>query len=160
MISLEQKLRSAGMPLESLPGPPPIPYDLTPRERADRAIALLQRGVLGEKTGPPQSDPETVGLLFDLIKRTVDTSATPDGGATIQWDFKDAEPWHVVIDNGSTRAEKGRLEHADLTLRCGFEDWVDLVAQRRDPRVAIATGKLRLKGSPRDLWRMRKLLPS
>jgi ribonucleotide reductase beta subunit family protein with ferritin-like domain/putative sterol carrier protein len=158
MISLEQKLRSAGMPLEELPGPPPIPTDMTPRERAERAITLLQRGVLGEKTGPPQSDPETVELLFDLIKRSVDTSATPDGGATIQWDFKDAEPWHLVIDNGSTRAERGRLENADLTLRCGFEDWVDVVAQRRDPRVAIATGKLRLKGSPRDMWRMRKLL--
>jgi ribonucleotide reductase beta subunit family protein with ferritin-like domain/putative sterol carrier protein len=158
MISLEQKLRSAGMPLEDLPGPPPIPIDLSPRERAERAIALLQRGVLGEKTGPPQKDPETVQMLFDLIKRTVDTSATPNGGASIQWDFKDAEPWHLVIDNGSTRAEKGRLENADMTLRCGFEDWVDVVAQRRDPRVAIATGKLRVKGSPRDLWRMRKLL--
>jgi hypothetical protein len=157
MISLEQKLRSAGMPLEQLPGPPPIPTDLTPRERADRAITLLQRGVLGEKVGPPQRDPETVALLFDLIKRTIDTNASPPGGTTIQWDFKDAEPWHVTIDNGSTRAEQGRLESADLTLRCGFEDWVDVVAQRQDPRIAIATGKLRPKGSLRNLWRMRKL---
>jgi putative sterol carrier protein len=157
MISLEQKLRSAGMPLESLPGPPPIPTDLSPRERADRAIALLQRGVLGEKVGPPQKDPETVEMLFDLIKRTMDTDASPPGGTSIQWDFKDADPWHVVIDNGSTRAEKGRLEGADLTLRCGFEDWVDIVAQRTDPRIAIATGKLRPKGSPRNIWRMRKI---
>ncbi|MEA2439082.1 MAG: ribonucleoside-diphosphate reductase beta chain [Thermoleophilaceae bacterium] len=157
MISLEQKLRAAGMPLESLPGPPPIPTDLTPRERAERAITLLQRGVLGEKVGPPQRDPETVELLFDLIKRTIDTDASPPGGTTIQWDFKDADPWHVTIDNGSTRAEKGRLENADLVLRCGFEDWVDVVAQRQDPRMAIATGKLRPKGSLRNVWRMRKL---
>jgi putative sterol carrier protein len=131
--------------------------DLTPRERAERAITLLQRGVLGEKTGPPQKDSETVELLFDLIKRSVDTSATPAGGVSIQWDFKDADPWHVVVDNGSTRAEKGRLPEPDLTLRCGFEDWVDVVAQRTDPRFAIATGKLRPKGSLRNLWRMRKL---
>jgi putative sterol carrier protein len=157
MISLEQKLRSAGMPLEELPGPPPIPTDLTPRERAERAIALLQRGVLGEKVGPPQRDPETVEMLFDLIKRSIDTNASPPGGTTIQWDFKDADPWHVTIDNGSTRAEKGRLERADLVLRCGFEDWVDVVAQRQDPRIAIATGKLRPRGSLRNLWRMRKL---
>jgi putative sterol carrier protein len=45
-----------------------------------------------------------------------------------------------------------------VTLRCGWEDWVDVVAQRTDPRIAIATGKLRPKGSPRALWRMRKLL--
>ena len=157
MISLEQKMRSAGLPLEALPGPPPIPLDLTPRERAERAIALLQRGVLGEKTGPPQRDPETVAMLFDLIGRSIDTSATPNGGATIQWDFKDAEPWHVVIDNGSTRAVQGRVESADLVLRCGFEDWVDVVAQRKDPRVAIATGKLRPKGSVKMLLRMPKL---
>jgi ribonucleotide reductase beta subunit family protein with ferritin-like domain/putative sterol carrier protein len=157
MISLEQKLRSAGLPLEDLPGPPPIPLDLTPRERSERAIALLQAGVLGEKTGPPARDPETVAMLFDLIKRSIDTTASPDGGATIQWDFKDADPWHVTIDNGSTRAEKGRMESADLVLRCGFEDWVDVVARRQDPRIAIATGKLRPKGSLRMLWRMQKL---
>jgi ribonucleotide reductase beta subunit family protein with ferritin-like domain/putative sterol carrier protein len=157
MISLEQKLRSAGMPLESLPGPPPIPLDLTPRERSERAIALLQRGVLGEKKGPPQKDPETVELLFDVIKRSIDTDAVQNGGTSIQWDFKDAEPWHIVIDNGSTRAEKGRLENADLVLRSRFEDWVDIVALRSDPRLAIATGKLRPKGSLRNLWRMRKL---
>jgi ribonucleotide reductase beta subunit family protein with ferritin-like domain/putative sterol carrier protein len=157
MISLEQKLRAAGMPLESLPGPPPIPIDLSPRERSERAIALLQRGVLGEKTGPPQKDPETVELLFDVIKRSIDTNAVQNGGTSIQWDFKDAEPWHIVIDNGSTRAEKGRLENADLVLRSRFEDWVDVVAQRSDPRVAIATGKLRPRGSLRNLWRMRKL---
>jgi ribonucleotide reductase beta subunit family protein with ferritin-like domain/putative sterol carrier protein len=157
MISLEQKLRSAGLPLEDLPGPPPIPLDLTPRERSERAIALLQAGVLGEKTGPPARDPETVAMLFDLIKRSIDTTASPDGGATIQWDFKDADPWHVTIDNGSTRAAKGRMESADLVLRCGFEDWVDVVARRQDPRIAIATGKLRPKGSLRMLWRMQKL---
>jgi putative sterol carrier protein len=113
--------------------------------------------VLGEKTGPPQRDPETVELLFDVIKRSIDTSAAPNGGTTIQWDFKDADPWHVTIDNGSTRAEKGRLENADLVLRARFEDWVDVVAQRQDPRISIATGKLRPKGSLRNLWRMRKL---
>ena len=157
MISLEQKMKSAGMPLETLPGPPPIPMDLTARERAERAITLLQRGVLGEKVGPPQNDPETVELLFDVIKRSIDTDAVQNGGTSIQWDFKDAEPWHIVIDNGATRAEKGRVEHADLVLRCGFEDWVDVVAQRQDPRLAIATGKIRPRGSLRNIWRMRKL---
>jgi putative sterol carrier protein len=157
MISLEQKLRTAGLPLEDLPGPPPIPLDMTARERANRAIALLQAGVLGEKTGPPSRDPETVEMLFDMIKRTVDTTAAPNGGTTIQWDFKDADPWHLVIDNGSTSAAKGRREDADLTLRVSWDDWVDIVAARRDPRVMIATGKLRPKGSIRTLWRMQKL---
>src|SRR3712207_4826320 len=157
MSSLDQKMRSAGMPLEDLPGPPPIPTSMTPRERAERAIAMLQAGYLGEKNGPPQKDPEKVGLLFDLISRSVDKSAAPAGGATIAWDFPDAEPWFIRIDNGSTSAQQGRLENADLVLRCRFEDWVDIVAGRRDPKIAMATGKLRPKGSVRLLLRMGKL---
>jgi hypothetical protein len=157
MVSLDQKLRSAGLPIEELPGAPPFPADMTARERGERAIKLLEAGFLGEKTGPPSKDPERIALLFDVIRRSVDTDAMPGGGATIQWDFKDVEPWHVVIDNGSTRAEKGRLEKADLVLRCSFEDWVDVMAARRDPRFAIATGKLRPKGNLRMLLRMQKL---
>ncbi|MDQ3936877.1 MAG: ribonucleotide-diphosphate reductase subunit beta [Actinomycetota bacterium] len=157
MLSLEQKMNTAGMPLSSLPGPPPIPVDMTPRERAERAIALLEAGYIGEKIGPPEKDTYKVGLLFDLMSRTVDTSATPNGGATVAWDFTDAEPWFIRIDNGATEAQQGRLENADLVLRCRFEDWVDIVARRRDPRIAMATGKLRPKGSVRLLLRMGKL---
>jgi putative sterol carrier protein len=157
MISLEQKLKAAGLPLEELPGAPPIPYDLTTRERADRAIAMLQAGYIGEKNGPPERDREKVELLFDLIQRSVDTSATPNGAATIQWEFKDAEPWFLRIHNGSTRTEQGRLERADVVLKCRFEDWIDIVAGREDARLAIAKGKLRPKGNIRLMLKMSKL---
>jgi hypothetical protein len=158
MTSLEQKLRSAGCALEDLPGPPPIPVDMTARERSERAIALIKAGIFGEKTGPPARDPETVGLLFDFMARVVDTSATPNGGMTLQWDFTDTQPWHIVIDNGSTRAVQGRLEDPDLTFRCGFEDWADIVAGREDPRLAMAKLKLRPRGNLRLLMRMPKIL--
>jgi putative sterol carrier protein len=49
------------------------------------------------------------------------------------------------------------VESPDLTLKCRFEDWVDVMAGRRDPRIAMATGKLRPKGSVRLLLRMGKL---
>ena len=32
---------------------------------------------------------------------------------TIQWDFADAEPWHLVVANGDTRFEPGRARVAD-----------------------------------------------
>ena len=157
MQSLEQKLRSAGCALDELPGPPPIPLDLTPRERAERSIALMRAGIFGEKTGPPARDPETVGLLFDFTRQVVDTTATPNGGVAIQWDFTDTQPWHIVIDNGSTRTAQGRLESPDLTLRCGFEQWADIVSGRDDPRLAIAKLKLRPRGDLRVLLRMQKI---
>ena len=75
----------------------------------------------------------------------------------MQWEFPDAEPWHVRVDNGSTAAAAGRAPHVDLELRCRYEDWVDIVAGRLDPRRALATGKLRPHGSPRALWAARGL---
>jgi hypothetical protein len=158
MTSLEQKLRAAGCALEELPGPPPIPLGMTAHERAERAIALVRAGIFGEKTGPPARDPETVGLLFDFIARVVDTDATPNGGVKLQWEFTDTQPWHIVVDNGNTRAVQGRLEDPDLTFKCGFEDWVDVVAGREDARLAMAKLKLRPRGNLRVLMRMPKLL--
>jgi ribonucleotide reductase beta subunit family protein with ferritin-like domain/putative sterol carrier protein len=157
VISFESKMRAAGLPLEELPGPPPLPIDMTPRERVDRALMMLQAGILGEKNGPPSRDPEVVEAYFDTIRRTTDSEAVQNGPMTIQWDFKDAEPWHLRIANGSTAVERGRLEDADVTLRCRFEDWVDIGAKREDVRLAIAKGKLRPKGSIRALWRMQKV---
>jgi hypothetical protein len=158
MTSLEQKLRAAGCALDELPGPPPIPLGLTAQERAERAIKLVRAGIFGEKTGPPAKDPETVGALFDFIARVVDTNATPNGGASIQWDFTDTQPWHIVIDNGNTRAEQGRLESPDLTLRTSFEQWADIVAGRDDPRLAVAKLKLRPRGNLRMLLRMQQMM--
>jgi len=157
MQSFESKMRAAGLPLEELPGAPPLPISLTPEQRVERALAMLQAGFIGEKTGPPSRDPHKVELLFDLISRSVDTKATLNGGASIQWDFKDAEPWFLRIENGSTRTEQGRLESPDLTLRCAFEEWVDITAGREDPRIAMLKGKLRPKGSIRMLMRMPRL---
>ena len=157
MVSLEQKMRSAGLPLEDLPGAPPIPRDLSPRERAERGLDMLRAGYLGEKTGPPDRDPEKLAMLFDSIQRSVDTAATPNGAATIQWDFQDAPPWFLRIDNGATSVTQGRLEHPDLALRCRLEDWIDITAGREDPRLAMVKGKLRPKGSIRMLFRMGKL---
>ena len=158
MTSLEQKLRAAGCPFEELPGAPIVPLDWTPRERAEYAVKLLRAGILGEKLGPPARDTDTVKLLFEFMSSLVDTDATPNGAARIQWDFTDAEPWHLVIDNGATRAVQGRLERPDLTLRCAFEAWTDIVAGREDARLSMAKLKLRPRGDMRLLMRMPKLL--
>jgi hypothetical protein len=160
MTSLEQKLRAAGCPVEELPGAPVVPLEMTPRERAEHAVALLRAGILGEKTGPPARDPDTVAKLFHFMSGMVDADATPNGAATIQWDFTDTDPWHIVIDNGSTRAERGRLEAPDLTFRSSFETWADVIAGREDPRLSMAKLKLRPRGDVRLLLRMQKLFGS
>ena len=156
--SLEQKLRAAGMPLEELPGPPPLPLGLSARERAEQAVGLLEAGMLGEKTGRPSRDAEDVARFFEAIAGSADKRVA-NGGMSIQWNFKDADPWYVRIDNGSTASGQGRLEKPDVTLSCRFDDWVDIAAGRRDPRKAMLTGKLRPRGRIGSLIRMQKVFP-
>jgi hypothetical protein len=156
MKSLETKMRSAGIPLDELPGPLPIPVDQPPEERVRRGLALLRAGILGEKDGPPSRDPEIVALLFDQVRRQVDPRYTPEQPVTIQWDFTDVEPWHLRVNNGDSEARQGLAPHADLTFRCSFEDWVDVAAGRTDPRMAMLKGKIRPKGSLKTLWQSSK----
>ena len=156
MKSFESKLKAAGLPLESLPGPPPIPYDLTQDERVERGIAMLQSGILGEPNGPARRDRETMELLFDMIARSVDHRAATRK-MVLQWEFADADPWHVRVDNGSTAAEAGRSPEADVVLKCRYDDFVDVIGGRADPRRLMLRGKLRPRGNPRALWAMRGL---
>jgi putative sterol carrier protein len=155
--SFEAKFRAAGLPVESLPGPPPMPMDMPPRERALRGLNMLRAGYLGERNGAPARDPEAMAMLFDSIRRTVDLRHAPAEPLVLQWEFSDAEPWHVRVANGSTAAAPGRAPRSDVELRCRFDDFVDVVAGRLDPRKAVATGRLRPRGKPRALWRARSL---
>ncbi|HEX8855348.1 MAG TPA: ribonucleotide-diphosphate reductase subunit beta [Thermoleophilaceae bacterium] len=158
ILSMETKMRSAGLPLEELPGALPIDLSVPPRERAERAIKLLEGNIIGEKLGPPARDPETQALMFDSVRLSVDPAAA-NGRTTIQWDFTDSEPWVLHVDNGSTRVEQAWAEDPDITLRARYEDWVDISAGRTDPWLAIATGKLRPRGKLRSILKMAKLFP-
>jgi hypothetical protein len=156
--SLAAKLRAAGLPLEELPGSPPVPLEMTPREQGERGIALVRAGIIGDDVDAVRPTPEHQALLFDTLRRSVN----PDHGlprpTTLQWEFRDAEPWHIHIDNGATSAQSGRFERADLSFRCRYRDWVDVVAGRVDPRRAMVTGRLLPWGSPRLLARMPQIL--
>ncbi|HVI35250.1 MAG TPA: SCP2 sterol-binding domain-containing protein, partial [Gaiellales bacterium] len=120
-------------------------------------LAMLRAGFLGPGNGAPPRDPAAMELLFSAVARAVDHRTAPAGPFTVQWEFEDAEPWHVRIDNGSTAAAVGTAPHAELEVRCRYEDWVDIVAGRLDPVRALATRRLRPHGSPRALWAARSL---
>ena len=50
-----------------------------------------------------------------------------------------------------------QLEAPDILFRARYEDFVDVVGGRLDPRRAMATGRLRPRGSLRTLWSARGL---
>lgn len=159
--SMTTKLRSAGLPVESLPGPPLLPPGLSPLELSQRGRALAKAGVLGVRQGPTDRDPETVAMLFDTVSRQVN----PDHGlarpTTLQWEFTDPDvsSWHLVVDNGSSTVAEGEAERPDLRLRLSWQDWADIVGERLHPLQALATGRLRPRGNPLGLRYLARVFP-
>jgi hypothetical protein len=149
--SLEQKLRSIGLPLDTLPGFP-MDMSLPPRERARHGRVMLQGNFIGPER-PVARDDETLSVVFDAIARSADPRAVP-AGTTVQWDFADAEPWHVVFDNGTTRAERGSASKPDVTLRMTLDDFGDVIAERADARRLVLRRRMRVRGNPRLLLKL------
>jgi ribonucleotide reductase beta subunit family protein with ferritin-like domain len=160
-ISMTTKLRSAGLAVETLPGPAILPPGLSPLEVTRNGRALAQAGVIGVREGPSARDPETVALVFDAIRRQVN----PDHGlarpTTFQWEFTDPDisSWHLTVDNGSSVVAPGEVPSPDLRLRLSYQDWVDIVGQRLSPLRAVAMGRLRPRGNPRALAQLTKVFP-
>jgi ribonucleotide reductase beta subunit family protein with ferritin-like domain len=151
--AIEGRLRAAGLAPEKMRTG--LPFDLPAQERARRGLALLRAGYLGAPNGPVRPDPAVTAILFDGLRRQVDASIAP--GAKIQWEFTDAEPWYLRIDNGSTSVAPGRVERPDLTFRCRFDDWLDLTAGRTEPWRALLLRRIRPSGRLRLLARAPKL---
>jgi hypothetical protein len=161
LTSMTTKLRSAGLPIETLPGPPLLPPGLSPLEITQRGRALAKAGVIGVREGPSRRDPETVALLFDTIRRQVNPHHGLTRPTTFQWEFTDPDiaTWHLTVNNGSSVVEQGEAARADLRLRLSYQDWVDIVGERLDPLRAVATGRLRPRGSLLALTRLTRVFP-
>lgn len=159
--SMTSKLRSAGLAIETLPGPPLLPSGLTPLEISQRGRALAKAGVIGVREGPTQRDPDTVALLFDTIRRQVDPNHGLARPTTFQWEFTDPDipTWHLTVNNGSSTVQEGPAADPDLRLRLSYQDWVDIVGQRLDPLRALATRRLRARGNPLAMARLGKVFP-
>jgi hypothetical protein len=123
-----------------------------------RQIKLLRAGILGEPNVEPKVDPEVERILFEVIARSAHTDAV-DRPVTFQWRFKDADPYYVSIDNGSTSAQRGTAPNPDVTLSTSWADWVEIATRGHDARRAMLRGRLRPRGSIRQLARLPKIFP-
>jgi putative sterol carrier protein len=161
LTSMTTKLRSAGLAIETLPGPPLLPPGLTPLEITQRGRALAKAGIIGVREGPTDRDPETLELLFDTILRQVNPNHGLTKATTFQWEFTDPDipAWHLTVDKGSSSVEQGAAPAADVRLRLSYQDWVDIVGERLDPLRAFASGRLRPRGNPLALARLSKVFP-
>ena len=115
---LRAKLRSAGLPLEELPARRCSRWRCPRASAPSTAWRCCARASSARRNGAPPRDPAAMELLFGSVARAVDHRTAPAGPFIVQWEFPDAEPWHVRVENGSTAAAAGRARHVDLELRC------------------------------------------
>jgi putative sterol carrier protein len=161
VVSLQTKLRAAGLPHDRFPGSPVMPPGLTPTEIAAQGRMLSMAGIIGVREGPSKRDPETLELLFEMIRRQVNPEHGLRRPTTFQWEFTDPDvpTWHLIVDNGSSRVAQGAAAKPDLRLRVGYQDFVDVIGNRLNPVRAVIMGKLRPRGNPLALRALTRVFP-
>jgi hypothetical protein len=156
---IRQRWRTIGFPTEEMP-PGVFPFDpeMDEREVAERQVKLMMAGVLGPPDGPPpKSTPDIQRLYFDVIQRVADPAAANGTPLTYQWRFSDAEPWHLVIDNGSTRAEPGEAPNPDLVIESTWADWVASGKPDANQLKMVLQRRIRPRGKLREIARLRRV---
>jgi hypothetical protein len=157
---VRQRWRTIGFPVEEMPpGVFPFDPDKTEEELAVDQVKLVLGGIIGPSDGSvaPSTDPELMGLYFDITARAADPTAANGTPLVYQWNFTDADPWHLVIDNGSTRAEPGFATDPAVTIEASWADWLATTKPDAKPLKSILSRKVRPHGSPRELMRLRKV---
>jgi len=157
--AVEMKWKAIGYPMQEMPpGVAPIDFELEPIDRATNVIKMAQAGVIGEPGQEPDSSAEIQQLYFDSVSRAVDPSVVNGHGPfTVQWRFSDAPPWHLVVANGSTRAEPGEVADANVTLEASWRDFIEVSKGAVAPPLALLQRRLKLRGGPRNLLTFAKL---
>jgi ribonucleotide reductase beta subunit family protein with ferritin-like domain len=161
VTSLQSRLRAAGLPQEELPGPPLMFTGFSADEVARRGRLLAMAGITGVREGPTKRDSDTVALLFDTMRLTVN----PDHGlrrpTTFQWEFVDPDipTWHLTVNNGSSSVAPGAAPHPDVRLQVAYQDMVDIIGNRLDPMRALITGRIRPRGNPFALLKLGRVFP-
>jgi hypothetical protein len=158
---IRQRWRTIGYPTEEMPpGVFPFDHEKDEQEVAEAQVKLMMAGILGPPDGPaPGRTPELQGLYFDLVSRVVDPKAANGSPLVYQWRFDDADPWHLTIDNGSTRAEPGEAASPDLVIETSWADWLAAGKPDGSQLKLVLQRRIRPRGSLREIARLRKVFP-
>jgi hypothetical protein len=144
--SFVTKLKRIGIQLEEIRWFSRIdmsqPYD----ELANRIWVLIRAGVVGDDRREPQLTPQAFELIFDGMTRALDIEVARSLGGPIEWDFTDADPWHLVVTNGHVEAKPGRAGKAALRLEASSADFAKIAVNRIDPRWALLKRRLKVHG--------------
>jgi len=156
---VRQRWRTIGFPTEEMPpGVFPFDPDKSEEEVAANQVQMLMAGLVGAPNGKaPESSPEVQRLYFEMISRVADPTAANGSPFVLQWRFTDAEPWHLVLDNGSTRAEAGEAPNPNVTIESSWADWILNGKPDTNRLKMMLQRRIRPRGKIRDIARLRKV---
>ena len=140
--SLETKMRSAGHADRRAARPAGVPRAGHRRASAPSAATRwCAPATSARRSGRPRRDPADMRLLFETIAGGLDSGAAAAPGV-LQWDFRDAEPWHVVVANGDTarRAGPRRLPAGHAASPRSRTSWTSPPAGRTPASSCCADG--------------------
>jgi ribonucleotide reductase beta subunit family protein with ferritin-like domain len=160
--SLAARLRAAGLAPETLPGPPIMFAGMTPEEIARRGRELAMAGITGVRQGPTKRDPETVALLFDTMALTINPTHGLRRPTSFQYEFVDPDiaTWHLTVDGATATVAEGPVPAPAVRMAISYQDYVDIIGRRLDPKRALITGRLRLRGNPLGVRKLVRVFPA
>src|ERR1700709_2611582 len=100
---IRQRWRTIGFPTEEMPpGVFPFDHDMAEDEIAVNQLKMLEAGIVGEpRRVETKYSRELQRMFFEITARSANPKAANGSPLVYQWRFADADPWHLVIDNGS-----------------------------------------------------------
>jgi putative sterol carrier protein len=153
--SLETKLARAGIAPSEVMALVKLGANEPPAVQGARALALMKAGMITDVV-PLDTSEASMTLLFEAVERVARVRPATDFPGPIQWEFSDAEPWYLAVDSGAAHVRRGYAQSPALTLRATASDWASVATQRLDPRLAMVTRRLTVRGD----WRLALRLPS
>ncbi len=115
-------------------------------ERARQVWVLIDAGVVGDDGLRPELTPQAFEILFEGMTRIIGIDALRSLGGPIEWDFTDAEAWHMVATDEHAEAKPGRAGDPALRLEISSEDFARLAMGHTDPRWALLKRRLKVHG--------------
>ena len=155
--SLETKLRSAGLPMEDLPGPPIFSRAWPAGARQARPAARAG-GVLGEKTGPPLRDPRR-WRRCSRCWWAAWTGARPSRAGHDPVGLRRRRAWHCRRQRRHSLAP-GAADAPTVTISAATRTGPTCWAAAEHPLKLAALRRLRPSGDLRWLWRARRMFPA
>src|SRR6185369_6767501 len=103
-------------------------------------------------------DDEILAMLFETLERVVNMRPAPRLTGAIQWDFADADPWYLTIEDSRAVVRPGRSARAAVTITCRVDDWARIAGEKLNPLWALASGRIKLRGDRAALIKLPSIL--